>query len=101
MRQLNNQILVNKDKIVEYVENMVPRILPLKEIKDNQRYYVSLLIRKNSNISYSLREEVCDLLLKDITVSGNQNTILDIDEIMSQCNMSRLIKYLYRKELYE
>lgn len=101
INKVNNIILTNMDGLVEYVESLVPSVLATREIKDNQRYYVALLLRKNPHISYELKVQACKKLIEGIYINGNQDTIITVEDLIAESDFKRLLKYLFRKELRE
>lgn len=96
--ELNKSI--SEDRLQEYIMSLIPPIVRnSEEILNNQKYLVALYIRKYIDINFYMKQEICNTLLKDIELFGVINEVYDINDIISSCNISELLKYAFKEEL--
>lgn len=85
----------NINSLRDYAEGLVPRCIKhISEIVNNQKYLVALHLREIRSIPYKRRIELCDMLLKDVSITGVINTIVDFNDILMNIDMDMLIDYL-------
>ena len=86
--------------LLTYIDNLVPPIVRhIPEIVNNQRYYIAIMLRKNSNLDYYNVKRICNIILDGVEVFGYAGVFIDIKEILSKCSISYILKRLYREEL--
>lgn len=91
---------ISENKLQEYIMSLIPPIVKdSEEILNNQKYLVALHIRKYVNINFYVKKDLCNNLLKDIEIFGVINELYDINDIISSCNMSELLKFAFKEEL--
>lgn len=70
--------------LLDYTMSLVPiQCRHVRAIVDNQRYYVSTLVRGFKSIPYVRRTQLCDGLLRGITVCGVCNEIFDYSDLLN------------------
>lgn len=83
-----------------YVDNLIPTwARHIKGIKDNQRYYVALHVRKILSLPYKERAAISQCLIEDIRVEGFLGAFVNIQEAFKLCNTDAIISGL--KEMVE
>jgi hypothetical protein len=86
-----------KGNVVQFATDLVPcfaRHTP--SIIDNQRYYLALLLRKNSLFTYHTCVKYCNILVQDITICGMLNEVYDISDLFIEIDKERFAKCLER-----
>lgn len=83
------------NELIQYVENTIPcwaRDIP--SIKDNQRYYVAIHLRKMLTLSYKERMVMVECLTTNIKIRGVIFSFTPIQELIDVCNKEQLILML-------
>lgn len=86
---------MNLQMLKDYCELLVPRVVRhQRAILDNQKYLVALYVRDFKSLTYTDRKELCEGLLKDVSVTGIANTIYDFEDLISNSNIEKLARYI-------
>lgn len=87
----------NPDKIREYSKSLIPKEFShIKELQDNQLYYVILSMRKIGIKDYKALRESISKLLKGVRVTGYVDDIIDISYLYNITNKNKVDLYLER-----
>lgn len=85
--------------LLVFSEQLVPK--PLRHISaivDNQRYLVAVTLRNIKAIPYKRRIELCEGLIRGVSVTGVVNIVHDFEDILSEVDTELLYKYIFGKE---
>lgn len=83
----------------DYCAVLVPRILRHNvSIVNNQKYFVALYVRDFKSIPYKERKELCEGLLRDVSITGLANSIYDFEDIISEVDIEKLAKYVAERK---
>ena len=101
-KEINLKVLKSKcgsiESLITYCEELVPRIVRHnREIVDNQKYLVALYLRDIKTIPFDKRHELCEELLRDVSLTGHANEIHDFDEILGEIDVDKLATYINKR----
>lgn len=83
------------DKVLKYVNGLIPAwAAHVRNIQDNQRYYVAIHVRNILTIPYKIRKTLTDRLIGGISLYGMINNFVTLDDILNECDKSKLIDAL-------
>lgn len=87
------------DTYCEYCESLVPEeFRHIKSIVLNQRYYVTLLLRREDTISWEDKKELIAHVMKNVKVAGLTDAILEVSQVLKECNEQIILDY-FRRDL--
>lgn len=80
---------------VPYVLSLIPDwAAHIRNIKNNQRYYASVYMRKVYALPFKDRMAIVNALTENISVSGLTNCFISIEEILDVCDKEALLAAL-------
>lgn len=80
------------NQFVDWVDSLVPKWAQhIAGLKDNQRYYMAIHVRKVISIPYVQRMQLIEPLIDGIHVCGSVDGFISITDILSDCNKELLI----------
>lgn len=86
-------------QLEEYAISLVPKcIRHMEKVIDNQKYLLALYLRDMSSISYTIRKQRCENLIKGISITGVINTVIDFEDVLLEVDMDLLVMYLFEME---
>ena len=103
---------IDKEKLVlachsdkdleEYAISLVPRAFRhIPEIVSNQKYLVALEVRLLEKLRYDKRVSLCNKLLENVNINGVINNVSDIEDLLSNIDMDRVMKVLFKDRIKE
>lgn len=96
-------ILASKSvkELIEFSDSLVPRVIRHNiNIINNQRYLTAIEVRRIKSIDYDRRKYLCEKLLEGVSVRGTINTIIDFSDIMSESNVSMILRYMFKDVIH-
>lgn len=74
--------------LLEFTERLVPeQCRHVRAIVDNQKYYVSTLVRAFKSIPYVRKVQLCNHLLRGVTVCGVCNELFDYGDLLASIDI--------------
>ncbi len=87
----------NPEKIIEYSNSLIPKEFShLKELNDNQLYYICMILRKSGLRDFKGVNSTINTLLKGVKIVGYVDEVIEISVIYDFVNMKKLNIYLER-----
>lgn len=91
------KIFREPDRIREYSDSLIPKEFShIKELKDNQLYYICMSMRKLGITDYRTLNSTIHELLKGLRVTGYVNSIIDVEFIYNIVNLDKVNLFLER-----
>lgn len=87
------------DTLEQFCIDLVPK--PLQHVQgvvNNQKYLVALAIRDLKGLKYEDKMDICNTLLKGVSVKGVVGVMYDIEDILFEVDKDKLELYLFGKE---
>lgn len=86
--------------LIKFSDSLVPRCLShIEEIKNNQRYLVAIKVRQLQGIPYVFKQKLQDSLLENITIRGTLNVLIDLEDLMLNVNVDKILKELFKDDI--
>lgn len=83
------------EQLLKYTYSKIPKSFRnVKEIVDNQKYIVALNVRKAYKNDYNKWHPLCEELLKGVRVKGCAYTITSCSQLLAECDLNVLNKFL-------
>ena len=82
------QACSSPQSLLRFTEELVPeQCRHVRAIVDNQKYYVSTLVRSFKSIPYVRKTQLCSTLLQGVVVCGVCNEIFDYGDLLYSVNI--------------
>lgn len=85
------------DKIIEYSNSLIPdEFRHIKELRDNQLYYICMTLRKLGLSDYRALHNSIHTLLKGVRITGYVDDVLEVSLLYNLVNRDKVNLYLER-----
>ena len=82
------------EDFMEYARSLVPQEFRHNEaLINNQAYFNAMTLRKLNSVSWDLKKDLIEIVMRNITVSGYTDVVIDIEAIYDYVNKSRVDKF--------
>lgn len=88
--------------VEEFAINLVPLYLRhIDAIVNNQKYIVAIVLRDLKGVPYMTKKNLAENLLEGVVVKGTLSTVIDAEDLLTNIDMNKIFKELFREELKE
>lgn len=82
------------EDFMDFARSLVPQEFRHNEaLIHNQAYFNVMTLRKSPNVSWDVKKELIEVVMKNITVSGYTDVVIDIEAIYDYVNKERIDKF--------
>jgi hypothetical protein len=83
--------------VKEYSNSLIPKeFVHIKELRDNQLYYICMSLRKIGILDYKELNESINIILKGLRITGYADELIEVSVIYNLINKDKLDVYLER-----
>ena len=82
------------EDFMDYARGLVPQEFRHNEaLIHNQAYFNAMSLRKSQNVPWEVKKELIEIVMKNITVSGYTDVVIDIEAIYDYVDKNRVDKF--------
>lgn len=82
------------EDFMEFAKSLVPQEFRHNDVLvNNQAYFNAMTLRKLNSVSWEAKKELIETVMKNITVSGYTDVVIEIEAIYDYVDMNRVNKY--------
>lgn len=89
--------IASKEEFYLWCDNMIPEeFRHVKEIRDNQRYLCTLILRKSDKVAWDKKKDLIISILTETRVTGLTDSCIEVSQLSDYIGRPLMEKYLRR-----